>query len=428
LDTIFASATATGRAGVAVIRLSGPQAFSVAEALSGALPAERTAALRRIMGPNEDYVDEGLILCFAGPKSYTGEDIVEFQVHGSVAVVQKLMNVLSGFEDLRIAEPGEFTRRALENGRLDLTQVEALADLIDAETEVQRVQSQRVLSGEFSGKIEGWRANLIRAAALLEASIDFADEEVPTDVSPEVRALIRGVVDDFDKEIAGSGVAERLREGFVVAIVGPPNVGKSTLLNALVGRDAAITSEIAGTTRDVIEVRMDLDGIPVTLIDTAGIRESEDVIEKLGIERALQRAEEADVRILLAGSMQDAEIEFRDGDLVRKPKADLSLADDGGVSGLTGLGIENLLSELKSTLADRVAGVSFASRERHRSALHLGRQELLDAYQKVDEGPEAYDLAAEHLRSAVRVLEILLGRIDVDNLLDEVFSSFCLGK
>ncbi|MEL6240989.1 MAG: tRNA uridine-5-carboxymethylaminomethyl(34) synthesis GTPase MnmE [Pseudomonadota bacterium] len=428
MDTIFASATATGRAGVAVIRLSGPQAFSVAEALSGALPAERTAALRRIMGPNEDYVDEGLILCFAGPKSYTGEDIVEFQVHGSVAVVQKLMNVLSGFEDLRIAEPGEFTRRALENGRLDLTQVEALADLIDAETEVQRVQSQRVLSGEFSGKIEGWRANLIRAAALLEASIDFADEEVPTDVSPEVRALIRGVVDDFDKEIAGSGVAERLREGFVVAIVGPPNVGKSTLLNALVGRDAAITSEIAGTTRDVIEVRMDLDGIPVTLIDTAGIRESEDVIEKLGIERALQRAEEADVRILLAGSMQDAEIEFRDGDLVRKPKADLSLADDGGVSGLTGLGIENLLSELKSTLADRVAGVSFASRERHRSALHLGRQELLDAYQKVDEGPEAYDLAAEHLRSAVRVLEILLGRIDVDNLLDEVFSSFCLGK
>ncbi|MEL6099719.1 MAG: tRNA uridine-5-carboxymethylaminomethyl(34) synthesis GTPase MnmE [Pseudomonadota bacterium] len=428
MDTIFASATATGRAGVAVIRLSGPQAFSVAEALSGALPAERTAALRRIMGPNEDYVDEGLILCFAGPKSYTGEDIVEFQVHGSVAVVQKLMNVLSGFEDLRIAEPGEFTRRALENGRLDLTQVEALADLIDAETEVQRVQSQRVLSGEFSGKIEGWRANLIRAAALLEASIDFADEEVPTDVSPEVRALIRGVVDDFDKEIAGSGVAERLREGFVVAIVGPPNVGKSTLLNALVGRDAAITSEIAGTTRDVIEVRMDLDGIPVTLIDTAGIRESEDVIEKLGIERALQRAEEADVRILLAGSMQDAEIEFRDGDLVRKPKADLSLADDGGVSGLTGLGIESLLSELKSTLADRVAGVSFASRERHRSALHLGRQELLDAYQKVDEGPEAYDLAAEHLRSAVRVLEILLGRIDVDNLLDEVFSSFCLGK
>ncbi|MEL6418479.1 MAG: tRNA uridine-5-carboxymethylaminomethyl(34) synthesis GTPase MnmE [Pseudomonadota bacterium] len=428
MDTIFASATVTGRAGVAVIRLSGPQAFSVAEALSGALPAERTAALRRIMGPNEDYVDEGLILCFAGPKSYTGEDIVEFQVHGSVAVVQKLMNVLSGFEDLRIAEPGEFTRRALENGRLDLTQVEALADLIDAETEVQRVQSQRVLSGEFSGKIEGWRANLIRAAALLEASIDFADEEVPTDVSPEVRALIRGVVDDFDKEIAGSGVAERLREGFVVAIVGPPNVGKSTLLNALVGRDAAITSEIAGTTRDVIEVRMDLDGIPVTLIDTAGIRESEDVIEKLGIERALQRAEEADVRILLAGSMQDAEIEFRDGDLVRKPKADLSLADDGGVSGLTGLGIENLLSELKSTLADRVAGVSFASRERHRSALHLGRQELLDAYQKVDEGPEAYDLAAEHLRSAVRVLEILLGRIDVDNLLDEVFSSFCLGK
>ncbi len=428
MDTIFAPATATGRAGVAVIRLSGPQAFLVAEALIGKLPGERTAALRPIIGPNQDYVDDGLVLRFAAPRSYTGEDTVEFQVHGSVAVVQKLMNVLSGFEGLRIAEPGEFTRRALENGRLDLTQVEALADLIDAETEIQRVQSQRVLSGEFSSKIEGWRADLIRAAALLEASIDFADEEVPTDVSPEVGVLVGGVVDDFEREIAGSGTAERVREGFVVAIVGAPNVGKSTLLNALVGRDAAITSEIAGTTRDVIEVRMDLDGIPVTLIDTAGIRESEDVVERLGIERAVQRAEDADVRILLAESIQDAEIVLRDGDLIRRPKADLSSDGDAGVSGLTGVGIDNLLDELKSTLADRVARVSLASRERHRLALHSGLQELLEAQKKVQHGPEAYDLAAEHLRSAVRALEILLGRIDVDNLLDEVFSSFCLGK
>ena len=413
---------------MAVIRLSGPHAFLVAEALIGKLPGERTAALRPIIGPNQDYIDDGLVLRFAAPRSYTGEDIVEFQVHGSVAVVQKLMNVLSGFDGLRIAEPGEFTRRALENGRLDLTQVEALADLIDAETEVQRAQSQRVLSGEFSSKIEGWRADLIRAAALLEASIDFADEEVPTDVSPEVGVLIGGVVYDFEREIAGSGTAERLREGFVVAIIGAPNVGKSTLLNALVGRDAAITSEIAGTTRDLIEVRMDLDGIPVTLIDTAGIRESEDVVERLGIERAVQRAEDADVRILLAESIEDTEIVLRDGDLIRRPKADLSSNGDAGVSGLTGVGIDNLLDELKSTLADRVASISLASRERHRSALRSGLQELLVAQKKVQHGPEAYDLSAEHLRSAVRALEILLGRIDVDNLLDEVFSSFCLGK
>ncbi|HHC29859.1 MAG TPA: tRNA uridine-5-carboxymethylaminomethyl(34) synthesis GTPase MnmE, partial [Rhodobacterales bacterium] len=244
MDTIFALASARGRAGVAVIRISGPEATRACQKLCGSVPSQR--GLRKIRGASGEVLDEALVLVFDQGRSFTGENIVELQVHGSTAVVEAVLRRLEGLDNLRLAEPGEFTRRALENGRLDLAQVEGLADLIEAETEAQRVQAQRVLSGALGQKAEGWRADLIRAAALLEATIDFADEDVPVDVSPEVLALIESVSGTLRIERDGVGIAERIRDGFEVAIVGPPNAGKSTLLNALAGREAAITSEVAG--------------------------------------------------------------------------------------------------------------------------------------------------------------------------------------
>ena len=300
MDTIFALASAQGRAGVSVIRISGRDAFSVGSYLCGTLPAVRMSGVRTLTGPTGEIIDQALVLAFKGPESFTGEDVVELQVHGSIAVIRAVLSALEENPSARQAEPGEFTRRALENNRLDLPQVEGLADLIDAETEAQRKQAVRVFSGEFGSKIENWRRDLIRAAALLEATIDFADEDVPVDVTPEVKYLLSRVKSDIQTEINGSYTAERIRSGFEVALVGAPNTGKSTLLNRLAGREAAITSDIAGTTRDVIEVRMDLGGLPVTFLDTAGLRISEDEIEAIGIQRAMLRATQADLRVFLA--------------------------------------------------------------------------------------------------------------------------------
>ena len=268
LDTIFALATAPGKAGVAVVRVSGPEAGQAGARLFGTLPAPHHARTRILKDANGHRLDQALVLFFPAGQSFTGEDVLELHLHGSVATVNAVLRVLGDMPGLRIAEPGEFTRRALENGCLDLAQVEGLADLIDAETEAQRKQALRVLSGDLGKTAESWRSDLIRAAALIEATIDFADEEVPVDVTPEVEALLARVSSSLETEIAGVQTAERIRTGFEVAIVGAPNVGKSTLLNALAGREAAITSEYAGTTRDVIEVRMDLAGLPVTLLDT----------------------------------------------------------------------------------------------------------------------------------------------------------------
>ena len=299
MDTIFAQATALGRAGVSVVRISGPLAHEICARIAGPLPAHRASALRMVKDVDGGFIDQALILRFDAPASFTGEDVVELHLHGSIAIMRRVLGELGQFEGARVAQPGEFTRRALENGRLDLVQVEGLADLIEAETEAQRKQALRVLSGALGEKIENWRRSLIRAAALLEATIDFADEDVPVDVSDEVRDLLDGVDNALLREIEGTKAAERIRTGFEVAIVGAPNVGKSTLLNRLAGREAAITSSIAGTTRDVIEVRMDLGGLPVTLLDTAGIRDSTDEIETLGVELALRRASQADLRIFL---------------------------------------------------------------------------------------------------------------------------------
>ncbi|MGI9394551.1 MAG: tRNA uridine-5-carboxymethylaminomethyl(34) synthesis GTPase MnmE, partial [Boseongicola sp.] len=344
MDTIFALATARGKSGVAVIRISGPSALTAASQLCELPTGPRRAALRNFRWHGE-LLDEGLVLSFFAPNSFTGEDVVELHTHGSIASTSAILRVLADIEGLRLAEPGEFTRRALENEKLDLTQVEGLADLIEAETEAQRRQAQRVVSGALGRRAEDWRSSLIRAAALIEATIDFADEEVPADVTPEVRELVGHVRTEVGEEIKGVSVAERIRDGFEVAIVGPPNVGKSTLLNALAGRDAAITSEVAGTTRDVIEVHMDLRGLPVTFLDTAGVRSTEDRIETLGVERALARAASADLRIILLDQRgATAALAPLAGDITVVTKSDL--AQGGDISALSGEGMAELVERV----------------------------------------------------------------------------------
>ncbi len=428
MDTIYALSTAQGKAGVAIVRVSGPQAFDACMALCGDVPEPRKAALRILKDADGMRLDEALVLTFSDKHSFTGEPIVELHLHGSVAVVSAVLSYLSRIPNLRAAEPGEFTRRALENGRLDLAQVEGLADLIDAETEAQRRQAFRVLSGDLGRKCEDWRQKLIRAAALLEATIDFADEEVPVDVSPEVTSLVNSVVASLKTEISGVGTAERIRTGFEVAIVGAPNVGKSTLLNALAGRDAAITSEYAGTTRDVIEVRMDLGGLPVTLLDTAGLRETEDVVESIGIERARSRAQMADLRVFLTIDDVRPDIDPEPEDIFLKAKADLLDDPAGAVSGKTGAGLTALVEQITKVLKDRAASAGLATRARHKQSMERGVESLQSALSLMPQGEETADITAEELRTAIRALDSLVGRVDIENVLDEIFASFCLGK
>lgn len=428
MDTIFALASAQGKAGVAVIRLSGPLAHQAAGALTGGRLPVRGMRVREFRAADGSRLDDGLVLTFKGPASFTGEDVAELQAHGSTASVNAILRELSAMDGLRLAEPGEFTRRALENSKMDLAQVEGLADLIDAETEAQRKQAQTILAGELGDLAERWRRDLIRAASLLEAVIDFADEDVPTDVSPEVRSLVNGVMADLDRESRGVKIAERIRSGFEVAIVGPPNAGKSTLLNALAGRDAAITSEYAGTTRDIIEVRMELSGLPVTLLDTAGLRETEDHVENLGIALARTRAENADLRVFLTDDLSNLGITRQDEDIQVYPKSDLRGSEENGVSGKTGQGVDRLIQHISRVLGERTSISGIATRERHRVAMQKASAALSESLRVLESGPDMYDITAEELRTAVRALESLVGRVDVENLLDEIFASFCLGK
>lgn len=428
MDTIYALATARGKAGVAVVRISGPLAFLAVEKLAGDVPSPRRTALRVLKNSEGIVLDEALVICFEKGASFTGEESAELQLHGSVAIINAVLQSLSKIDGLRLAEAGEFTRRALENERLDLAQVEGLADLIEAETEAQRRQALKVFSGALGDKAERWRSSLLRAAALIEATIDFADEEVPTDVSPEVLDLISRTMTELEAEIAGSKMAERIRDGFEVAIVGPPNAGKSTLLNALAGREAAITSEFAGTTRDIIEVRMDLKGLPVTLLDTAGLRETSDVVEAIGIDRARNRAAQADLRVILLPSEgADPEMPPQEGDLVLVGKDDQG-ARSNSVSGKTGHGIDAMVSHIALTLSERASDASTAIRERHRIAIQDALVSMESARNEVLIGADRAELAAEELRRAVYALNCLVGRIDVENILGEIFSSFCIGK
>ena len=430
MDTIYAPATPRGKAGISVLRLSGPLAHVAIRALCGSLPAPQRASLRKLVW-RDVQIDEGLVVVFEAGRSFTGEAMAELHLHGSIAVTAAALRALSEQPGLRLAEAGEFTRRALENGRLDLAQVEGLADLVEAETEAQRKQALKVLSGVVGKRAEMWRKQLIRAAALLEATIDFVDEDVPVDVFPEVSEILTHLLRELRIEAEGATIAERLRDGFEVAIVGEPNVGKSTLLNALAGREAAITSEYAGTTRDVIEVRMDLGGLPVTLLDTAGLREATDAVEKIGISRTIARAELADLRVFVTvdGVLPAGCVE-QPGDLVVWGKADLQVLEEGKlcVSGKTGAGLSELLEKLQSELEKRVSRTITLTRERHRRGALMAISSLDAALADIGIGPRRTELAAEHLRRAIRSLDTLVGRVDVENLLDEIFSSFCIGK
>lgn len=423
-DTIFALATARGKAGVSVFRISGDTAFEVARALCRDLPPSR--GLRLLHNSQGVVLDQAFVVTFDHGASFTGESVVEFQCHGSPAVVEAVQDALAT-AGARLADPGEFTRRALENERLDLSQVEGLSDLIEAETEAQRRQAFALMDGGLTQKVEGWRANLIRAAALVEATIDFADEDIPVDVTPEVSELIAGVSAELEKEIAGSFVAERVRDGFEVAIVGPPNIGKSTLLNALAGRHAAITSEIAGTTRDVIEVRMNLEGIPVTILDTAGLRETSDTIEALGVDLARRRADIADIRIFLTENGQTGGfgIAVQDEDLVLRGKSDAVLA--GGVSGKTGAGMDKMIQHITTVLGARVAITQSAVRQRHRIAMQAATGYMNAAEELIQIDGES-ELIAMELHAALHAMNSIIGRVGVEDLLDEIFASFCLGK
>ena len=428
MDTIFAQATAMGRAGVSVVRVSGPLSHEICTQMVGSLPQPRATALRMVKGRDGSFIDQALIISFLGPESFTGEDVVELHLHGSIAIMRRVLEELGLFEGARLAEPGEFTRRALENGRLDLVQVEGLADLIEAETEAQRKQALRVLSGALGSKVDSWRMSLIRAAALLEATIDFADEDVPIDVSDEVLELLGGVEKELLTEIEGTKAAERIRTGFEVAIVGAPNVGKSTLLNRLSGREAAITSNLAGTTRDVIEVRMDLGGLAVTFLDTAGIRESTDEIETLGVELALRRAAQADLRVFLLEEGANPPFDPLNDDIMLKAKADITGASYPAVSGKSGSGVDQLLQNIEAVLEEFASGAGLATHARHASAMKTARDCIIKTQELLKIGPDVYDISAAELHIGIRALEVLVGRIDAENLLDEIFASFCLGK
>lgn len=425
MDTIVALASAQGRAGVAIVRVSGPRAWEVCAALAGFVPPVREARLARLRDASGGLIDSGLVLCFAEGASFTGERVCEFQVHGSIAVVGALLRACLACEGVRAAEAGEFTRRAFLGGRMDLTEVEALADLIDAETEVQRRQALTVMEGSAARVIEGWREDLLQSLAMLEAALDFADEELPPDLTGHVMAPLLRVRDSLGAQIAGRKASEAVRSGFDVAIVGPVNAGKSSLLNALAGREAAITSSRAGTTRDVIEARMEIAGLAVTLIDTAGLREAEDEIERLGIERGRARAAAADLRVYLQGAPGEVAEGVEPEDIVVLSKADLW--GQPGISAATGEGIGALIDRIAGVLRQRIAHSSVFTRERHFDKLARAAQGV-DAALAGLSGGLGWDLVGEDVKAAIRALDGIIGRVDVEDVLGRIFSSFCIGK
>jgi tRNA modification GTPase len=429
-DTIFAPATGSGRAGICVIRLSGPDVRSVLDALAGGPPPPRRLSLRALRHPETgDILDRALVAWFPAPNSYTGEDGAELHIHGGFAVRAAVLRALADQPGCRPAGPGEFTRRAFLNGRLDLSAVEGLADLIDAETETQRRQAQRQLEGALGGEVERWRERLIEALALLEASLDFSDEgDLPTGLEAQALAIVQDLSAALARALDDNHRGERLRDGFVVVIAGPPNAGKSTLLNALARREVAIVSEIPGTTRDAIEVRCDLHGLPVTFVDTAGLRETDDPIESEGVARARARADAADLVLRLVPP-DDA---GADGPGLRVgTKTDLPYPHCAGldlaVSAQTGQGLDALLARVKvEAEAALGAGDAVITRERHRRALERARDALLRAGPTLKRG-EA-ELGTEDVRLALRALGEITGRVDVEQVLDRLFGSFCIGK
>ena len=445
-ETIFALASAAGRAGVAVFRVSGPGAArAFVDLTRRALPPARRAVRVRLCSPaTGEVLDDGLGLWFPAPKSFTGEDVAELHLHGGRAVEAAVTDALRGLEGLRLAEPGEFTRRAFENGKFELTAAEGLADLVNAETEAQRRQARRQLEGELGAIYEGWRARLIEALAHYEAVIDFTDEELPADLSQRIKHKMLGLEEEISQHLDDNRRGERLRDGIYIAIIGAPNVGKSSLLNALARRDAAIVAETAGTTRDVVEVHLDLGGFPVIVADTAGLREAADGVEREGIRRAEARAAEADIRLALFDITLWPELDAKTLGLVGDDtvpilnKADLLGPGQGPgakervggrpvviASAKTGAGMAELLKCVESMVSHRIdlAGSPALTRTRHRDAL----EQSVDALTRFA-GASEEALAAEDLRLAARALGRITGRVEVDDILDVIFRDFCIGK
>jgi tRNA modification GTPase len=434
-DTIFALSSAPGRAGVAVVRVSGPLAGTVLASLAGPeLPLPRAAALRLIRGKAGDPIDQGLVLWFPGPASFTGEDCAEFHVHGGRAVIEGLFAALAD-AGLRPAEAGEFTRRAVEHGKLDLTRAEAIADLVAAETEAQRHQALRQYEGGLEKLYDGWRARLIRAAAWTEAAIDFSDEELPDDVMAKAARSSKEIAEEIQSHIGDSHRGELIRDGLVLTVIGPSNVGKSSLVNALAQRDVAIVSDIAGTTRDVIEVHLNLAGYPVILSDTAGLRLATDAVEAEGVRRALARAAQGDiVLLLLDGSSTDplanvSRETLESATVIAWNKADLAwpVKREGlALSLKTGNGLSELiaaLTEKAKTLLESPRDAIPLTRARHRHAL----EEALVALKRAISAKDA-ELRGEDLRLALRAIGRITGHVDIEELLDVVFRDFCIGK
>ena len=430
-STIVALSSASGKAGVAVVRVSGPRVRFAFETFIGTLPQPRVATLRRLRDESGETIDSALVLFFPAPASFTGEDVAEFHVHGSRAVLARLLAALAALPGVRLAEAGEFTRRAFEAGKLDLAAVEGLADLIDSDTEWQRQQALRQMDGALGEFANRWRDSLIEAMSLLAAELDFSDEgDVSGPLQQQALTLAGEVLDSLRQALGSFAMGERVREGFVVVLAGPPNAGKSSLLNALARRDVAIVSPIAGTTRDSLEVRLDLAGLPVILIDTAGLRDSADPIEAEGVRRARTLVERADLVLGLRGVDSDPYRIENEAQLLKiATKADLPgrvLPDELAISVRSGNGLSELLAEIVRRLQQLGSGEpALLTRERHRNA-------VTDAITALERAVAARhgqgELLAEDLRVAVIALERLVGRIDVEDVLDRLFAGFCIGK
>lgn len=446
-STIYAPATLIGAAGLSVFRVSGPQAFAVAEKITrGPLPQLRMAVTRSFYNTDNQKLDEGVLVCFKGPNSFTGEDVVEFHCHGGLAVSNRMMRAFAAIEGLRLAEPGEFTRRAFEHGKIDLTQAEAIADLIHAETESQAVVALDQLGGVLRALYEGWADQLKHALAHIEADIDFSDEDVPDELAGAMRPTLETLMTAMSDHLDDGRLGERLREGFKIAIIGAPNAGKSSLINALSKRDVAIVTDIAGTTRDVLEVHLNLGGFAVVVADTAGLRETDDAIEREGVRRARDWAAGADMTLALFDGAQTPDAEtlalINDDTILLSSKKDsgsvhkqIAGRDTLPISAKTGAGLQDLITVITQKLTDKsglsvnvsretyLSKTGLITRTRHRHAVQSAR----DALERALTAPTV-DMMAEDVRLAVRALGTITGRVDVEDVLDVIFNEFCIGK
>jgi len=442
--TIYALSSGPGVSGIAVIRISGPETSKAIELLTGKnVPKPRVATLRKINKINtSELIDEGIILWFPGPESYTGEDMAEIQVHGSKAVIDALHTSISHIENCRLAEPGEFTKLAFQNGKINLLKAESVADLISSETEIQRQQAIKIMNGKSADQFNFLREKLLKILSHVEAKIDFPDEDLPGDILEEIKKSSDDVLKNIEKILDDQKVGERIREGFKIAILGPTNAGKSSLLNHLSNRDVAIVSEIAGTTRDVIETHLNIDGYPVIVSDTAGIRESKNEIEKKGIKLSLNRAEEADLKLvvvdaknldftdILKGLLNENAIlvinksDLLDGEI----DPEIKKIDHVLISIKENLNIDELILKIKNNLKNKfiTSDDILITRERHRQHLEQCLEYLKDFNKK--NKVEDFDKAAEDLRLATRHLGMIVGKVDVEEILGSIFNDFCIGK